>query len=266
MEKRTAELDKAYHDLKENQKKLLSVEKMASLGRLTAGIAHEMNTPLAVVRSSMKELVMLIDEYKLSIHNNSVLPEDHESIASDMLRHAEIAAKAAEKSAGFIRGIKGQTFSNNQNIVQTFQATQIIIDTLNLLEFRIKKSSSKIISEFDDTIYLNGNQLWLSQIITNLVNNAIDACIGKECIISVKLSKINDKNAQLTVQDTGSGISPENISKIFDPLFTTKPFGEATGLGLSIVSELVNQFKGSIEVKSETGLTIFTILFPLQNK
>ena len=82
-------------------------------------------------------------------------------------------------------------------------------------------------------------------------------------------AKINDikfdssKNLVLSIKDTGEGILPENISKIFDPMFTTKPFGEATGLGLSIVQEFVNQFKGSINVTSKSRLTKFTITFPL---
>ena len=86
--------------------------------------------------------------------------------------------------------------------------------------------------------------------------------ILKENDITIKLIQTNEKEAELIVKDTGEGIQPENISKIFDPLFTTKPFGEATGLGLSIVQEFVNQFKGSISVTSKPGLTKFTVIMP----
>jgi signal transduction histidine kinase len=263
MRERTNELDKAYTELKENQNKMIAIEKMASLGRLTAGIAHEMNTPLAAVRAVMKELKELANEYKSSINNKDVLPEDHENIAADMLKNIELAEKAAEKSAGFIRGIKGQTFATNESLLESFQASHIIEDSVNLLEFRIKKSNIKIIKNLDENISLYGNQRWLSQIITNLVNNAIDASLRKnESFIEINFKRFDKDHAELKVIDNGSGIAPENMLKIFDPLFTTKPFGEATGLGLSIVQELVNHFKGTVSVES-ADLTTFKIIFPL---
>lgn len=260
---RTIKLDQAYQKLKENQQKMIIIEKMASLGRLTAGIAHEMNTPLATVRASMKELKSLVDEYKNSINDSQVLPEDHRAIAEEMIKYIDLATKAAEKSAGFIRGIKGQTKNLNSPFNEIFNASKVIFDVLSLLEFKIKKTLCRLISDLDESIMLNGNKQWLSQIVTNLVNNAIEACSKSQGIITVKLIQSNEKEAELIVEDTGEGIPPENMSKIFDPLFTTKPFGEATGLGLSIVQEFVNQFKGSISVASKPGLTKFTVIMPL---
>jgi signal transduction histidine kinase len=242
---------------------MIIIEKMASLGRLTSGIAHEMNTPLATVRASMKELKTLVDEYKNSINNSHVLPEDHQEIAEEMNKYIDLATKAAEKSVGFIKGIKAQTKNLNSSFIETFNASKVIFDVLNLIEFKIKKISCKVISDLDESIMLNGNKQGLSQIVTNLLNNAIEACSKKMGIITVKFIKSNKKKAELIVEDTGEGILPENMSKIFDPMFTTKPFGEATGLGLSIVQEFVKQFKGTINVTSKPGLTKFTVIFPL---
>jgi DNA-binding LacI/PurR family transcriptional regulator/signal transduction histidine kinase len=260
---KTIKLDQAYQRLKENQQKMIIIEKMASLGRLTAGIAHEMNTPLATVRASMKELKSLVDEYKKSINSSQVLPEDHQAIAEEMIKYIDLATKAAEKSAGFIRGIKGQTKNLNSPFNEIFNASEVIFDVLSLLEFKINKTSCRLISDLDESIMLNGNKQGLSQIVTNLVNNAIEASSKSQGIITVKLIQSKQKEAELIVEDTGEGISKENISKIFDPLFTTKPFGEATGLGLSIVQEFVNQFNGSISVTSKPGLTKFTVIIPL---
>lgn len=263
MEEHTLELDKAYQELKENQQKLLDSEKKASLGRLIAGIAHEMNTPLATIHAAIKEIISLIDEYSKSINNSDVLPEDHKAIAAEMMEYVNMVLKATNKSSSFIRGIKGQTTILDSNIQETFNASQIILDALSLLEFKMKKNSCKLITKLDDSVVLYGDPRWLSQIITNLTNNAIDACSQKNGTITIKLIKSDQKKAKLTVNDTGIGITPENLSRIFDPLFTTKSFGEATGLGLSIVKELITQFNGSINVNSSPGLTTFIVELPL---
>ena len=109
-----------------------------------------------------------------------------------------------------------------------------------------------------------GSAGWLSQIVTNLVNNAIDASAVKDGgPISIRLSK-SEAGLELQVTDQGCGISAENLPKIFDPMFTTKPFGEGTGLGLTIVHNIVTaNFGGTIEVDSRVGQgTSFTIHFP----
>ena len=103
---RAQQLEQAIGQIKENHEKLINLEKKASLGRLTAGIAHEMNTPLASVRAALKELGQLIDEYSQSLGNPQVSIEDHHEIVKDMQRSLNTAVKAAAKSAGFIRGMK----------------------------------------------------------------------------------------------------------------------------------------------------------------
>jgi len=174
----------------------------------------------------------------------------------------EISSNAVEKTMGFIKGIKGQTLNLESKTLETFNAGQVILDAIKLLEFNIRKTSCKLIKNIDNSVVIYGNKNWLNQIIMNLVQNAVDASTINNGTITVILLK-SKTNAKLTVEDTGNGISHENIPKIFDPLFTTKPFGEATGLGLTIVQEMVNQFKGTISVTSKPGLTAFTIEFPL---
>ncbi len=262
IEQRSRELDRAYRELKDNQQKMLIMEKMASLGRLTAGIAHSMNTPLAAISSSLEELKALTDEYRSSISNSQVLPEDHQEIAGEMVKYIDIAINAVKKSSGFIRGIKGQTLNIKSNLLETFNASHVLQDAINLLEFDIKKASCKLIKNIDNAVFIYGNKNWLNQIIMNLVQNAVDASAKNRGTITVMLLK-SGKTAKLIVEDTGEGINIENIPKIFDPLFTTKPFGEASGLGLTIVQEMVNHFKGTINVSSKPGLTTFTVELPL---
>jgi signal transduction histidine kinase len=239
---------------------------MASLGRLTAGIAHEMNTPLAVVRTSLKELEELVDEYNKSIENPQVLPEDHRSIAQDMQKNLKLAEHAAERSAGFIKGIKAQTTNMNTSNSQVFNVADVILDALSVLDFALKKGNCKLTTNYDNSVKLYGDPKRFVQVITNLVINSIDACKPNGGNISIALENNGDSFARLTVQDTGCGISEEILSKIFDPMFTTKPFGEGTGLGLSIVHDLVYEFKGSINVESKKGLTSFIISLPIKQE
>lgn len=259
-----SELESAYSLLKDNQQKLLISEKMASLGRLTAGIAHEMNTPLAAVRTTLKELGDFINEYNESIGNPGVLPEDHKSIAEDMKRCLKLAAQAAEKSTGFINAIKAQTTNINTTNLQLFNAADVMKDALAILEFALRKGNCNLITNFDSTITLYGDPNKLVQVATNLVINSIDACKPDGGNISVKIENNGDGFAKLTFQDTGCGIPEEIKTRIFDPMFTTKPFGEGTGLGLSIVHDLVNEYNGSINVESKKGLTSFFIYLPIE--
>ncbi|HEX3030427.1 MAG TPA: ATP-binding protein [Clostridia bacterium] len=257
------ELESAYSTLKENQQKLLASEKMASLGRLTAGIAHEMNTPLAALRTSLKELEELVDEYNISIENPQVLPDDHRSIAQDMQKFLNLAERSAEKSAGFIKGIKAQTTNMNTSNSQVFNVAGVISDALSVLDFALKKGNCKLATNYDNSVKLHGDPKRLVQVITNLVINSIDACKPNGGNISIILENNGDGFARLTVRDTGCGIPEEILPRIFDPMFSTKPFGEGTGLGLSIVHDIVNEFKGSISVESKNDLTSFEIYLPI---
>jgi signal transduction histidine kinase len=183
-----------------------------------------------------------------------------------MSKQLKLAEQAAEKSAAFIRGIKAQTLDMKFSNLQLFNAAFAISDALNVLEFAIRKGFCTLVTSLDDSIQLYGDPRKLVQIIINLVMNSIAACQPDGGTITVRLTKSGNEFAELIVEDTGCGIAPEIITKIFDPMFTTKPFGEGTGLGLSIVHELVNKYQGSIKVNSQKGLTLFIITLPLKKE
>lgn len=261
-----SELESAYCLLKDNQQKLISSEKMASLGRLTAGIAHEMNTPLAAVSTSLKEFEELINEYCQSIGNPNVLPEDHRLIAKDMMKCLKLAIQSAEKSAGFIKGIKSQTSNMSISKSQVFNAADVTKDALSILDFAIRKGNCKLSTNFDNSIKLYGDPNRFVQMATNLVINSIDACKPDGGNISIVIENNGDGTAKITFEDTGCGIPDKIKERIFDPMFTTKSFGEGTGLGLSIVHDLVNEFNGRINVESKKGLTSFYIFLPIKQE
>jgi len=259
------ELEQAYHALQENQGRLLIAEKMASLGKLTAGIAHEMNTPLAAVRASLTELHRLVQEYQSSIGDVEVTPADHHDIARDMHQATQMADRAAERAAAFVRSIKSQTRDMTAQERRRFNAVPVIQEALLLLSHAARHSGCAISFEpAAENVELHGSPGRLAQVVTNLVTNASDAMRERGGgPITLKLFP-NSHTIELQVSDVGCGIPAENLAKIFDPMFTTKPFGEGTGLGLAIVHDIVvGEFGGNIDVISQPAQgTTFTLHFP----
>lgn len=256
---RNEELEAAQLTMQKQQTKLVISEKMASIGRLTAGIAHEMNTPLAAVRASMSELTALVDEYADGISDSTVSPDDHREIASEMKAAIGIADKSAARASSFVRGIKSQTRSLSGNPRVAFNAVAVIQESILLLSHALRDANCTAIFECSthdskrDYVELVGSPAGFAQAVTNLVTNAIDASrpVGGE--IRLELVSSGDR-VSLRVTDFGCGMPPEIISNIFEPMFTTKPFGQGTGLGLSILHDIITgEFDGSVEVHSVVG-------------
>ncbi|HLB49263.1 MAG TPA: GAF domain-containing protein, partial [Anaerolineales bacterium] len=264
-QERARELEQAYRTLQENQDRLLITEKMASLGRLTAGIAHEMNTPLAAVRASLDELRKLVDEYEASIGDPQVTPTDHQSIAQDMRQCLQMSDRAAERAAAFVRSVKSQTRDLTSQERRGFNAVPVIQEALLLLSHALRHAQCDAIFEPEsENAELQGSPGRLAQVVTNLVTNAMDAMRERGGgPITLKLFP-NGHSVELQVNDVGCGIPAENLARIFDPMFTTKPFGEGTGLGLAIVHDIVvGEMGGSIDVTSQPGQgTTFALHFP----
>ena len=265
LENRAQQLEQAYQALQEGQQQLLISEKMASLGRLTASIAHEMNTPLAAVRTALAELQRLVDEYRVSVQDQEVTIEDHLEIAQEMRKAIELAGGAAQRAADFVRGIKTQTRDMRPHQRLAFNAVPYIEEALMLLSHSLRKGRCRANFQHDsDDFELTGSPGRLAQVVTNLVTNAIDASTpqgGGE--IRLELRR-REGSIELRVTDQGAGIPPDIMSRIFEPMFTTKPFGQGTGLGLAIVHDIVtSDFGGSVDVvsTSEKGTT-FRVLFP----
>lgn len=260
-----SQLEAAYQALKDNHHRLLIAEKMASLGRLTAGIAHEMNTPLAAVRAALNQMETLTTEYQGSIADSGVTPEDHFEIAAEMLSALEVAQRAAERTASFVRGVKAQTRAVAQDGVEQFDAVEVIESSLVLLSHALREAGCQ--AQFDppdEAVELVGSPGRFSQVITNLVTNAIDASRAKGAgEIRISIERLPEQ-ITVTVEDQGAGIRDENLPRVFDPMFTTKPFGEGTGLGLTIVHDIVNgEFGGQIDISSQVGRgTLITLSLP----
>ncbi|SMB97690.1 substrate-binding domain-containing protein [Deinococcus hopiensis] len=250
--------------LRASQSHLLAAEKLASLGRLTAGLAHEINTPLAATMNYLSMAQMLIQEYQESIGNPAVTPEDHAAIAGEALQALKDATKATNRIGEFIRQMRSHTRGSVSGTSE-FDPAKLAADTLAMLAHQALRSQVELRLEIPTVrLSLWGEPGRFTQVLTNLVINAIHACeaVERPGNVVVRLVSLGD-NVCLQVEDNGTGIPAEIVGKIFDPMFTTKDVGKGTGLGLSIIHDIVGgHFGGSVEVQTEVGRgTVFTVHF-----
>lgn len=226
------------------EQKLRHSDRLATLGELTAGIAHELNEPLG----SILGFAQLIE----SDHaDNELLQQDISKIikasmhAREVIRKLMLFSKYDEKNTSLV------------NI------NSIISDGFYLLENRCKKENINIVKVLADHLpTIDANKVQINQVVVNLMVNAIHAMPnGGNLILQ---TNFDNKNLYLVVQDNGSGIPENYIKKIFDPFFTTKEISTSTGLGLSVVHGIVNSLNGKISVESNLGVgSRFELVFPL---
>jgi len=236
----------------ELESQLSQAEKMSSIGLLAAGVAHEVNTPLAVISSYAQMLLKQLNgDEKLS------------SLLDKITRQTFRASEIVNNLLNFSR-TSGTEFSQ-------ININKIISDTLALLEHQFKTSRIKVERDlYQDLPTIHGNAGKLQQVFLNLFLNAKDAMAGSGGTLRVETA--NGSGVMVSVSDTGTGIAPENIQKIYDPFFTTKlashegqPRG--TGLGLSVTYGIIQEHAGKIRVESRPGHgTTFHLEFPLIRK
>lgn len=265
------ELTNTLSDLKNTQTQLVSVEKMASLGQLTAGIAHEINNPINFVSANVKPLKLdindileLIDKYAAINPNESAskLKEieeykksiDYEYLKKEMAELLSGIEEGAKRTAEIVKGLKN--FSRlDESDIKMVNVNEGIESTLVLLRNTLPKDT-KLIVELGDIPKIECLPGKLNQVFMNLLNNAIYALnkaeAGKEKKLIIKTFE-QDEHVHVVIEDTGIGMTPEVKNKIFDPFFTTKEVGEGTGLGMSIVFKIIESHQAKIEIESEAG-------------
>jgi signal transduction histidine kinase len=260
------ELEAAYEQLWRSKEQLLVSEKMAALGKLTAGIAHEINSPLGGILNSLEMGKIYAEEYRKSVGDPEVSAADHEAIAGDLLGTLQMATAATQKVAQFVRTIKGQTRMGDERS-EPFDPAAEIESTLVLLQHEFKHRAVKVNTELDEGLLLVGDPGKFSLVVQNLVSNAVDAYGAGDPAVWIRLRR-EDAAAVLEVEDRGSGIPEEIRPRIFDYLFTTKDVGKGTGLGLSMVYSIVTgHFGGEVSLDTEIGRgTLFRIQVPLDGQ
>lgn len=291
VEERTSELNKsnqdlnlALTDLKNAQTQLVDAEKMASLGQLTAGIAHEINNPINFVSSNIKplrrdieDIQTLVAKYEELVEKNQLEVQFTEVVALkkeldyDYLKHEiDVLLKGMADGAGrtveIVKGLKSfsrldESDLKYANVNEGIESTLIILSST----FRGKVNIVKELGSIPEIECFAGK---LNQVFMNIINNAAQAVLSAhanddEGKVIIRTQQ-NEGNISIHIIDNGTGMSEDVRSKIFDPFFTTKKAGEGTGLGLSIVYSIIELHKGTIEVESTLGVgTEFIITLPL---
>lgn len=230
------------------EESLQQSEKLSSIGLLAAGVAHEVNTPLTGVSSYTQMLLGMIPE-----------TDPKHALLLKVQKQTERASNIAGNLLNFSR-------VGNTTEFDELDLNKTLDNTLQLLEIQLRKSNINIIKNYSDLapkIYGNGGKL--QQVFTNLILNARDAIFDGGTITLT--TKIEDDSIIVEVTDDGMGIEPENLSKIYDPFFTTKGVGSGTGLGLAVTYGIVQEHAGTIETFSEVGSgTTFKLEFPVAQK
>ncbi len=228
------------------EESLQQSEKLSSIGLLAAGVAHEVNTPLTGVSSYTQILLGMIPE-----------TDPKHALLQKVQKQTDRASNIVGNLLNFSRTGSASEFTE-------IDINKLLDDTLQLLEPQLRKSQIEIVKNYADMPpKMFGSAGKLQQVFTNLIINARDAILGGGKItLKTEIGEVD--SIVIEVGDTGSGIEPENLIKIYDPFFTTKAVGSGTGLGLAVSYGIVQEHAGTIEVRSQTGEgTTFRLVFPI---
>lgn len=236
-------------------RQLVQAGKLASIGELSAGVAHEINNPLSIL---MTEKQILLDLFNKTPIQDTVFKEQFMKSMAQTAVQINRCKKITHNLLRFARRTK--------SVIETVDINDFIKEIIDLMEREAKTSGIKFLSDLDSTVPpVLTDPSQLQQVFLNIITNAIDAHNGKP-YGSIQIITMNDEHNQgirLKFIDTGSGISHDNIDKVFDPFFTTKAVGSGTGLGLSICYSIIKHLGGDISVKSEVGKgTEFAVFVP----
>ena len=238
------ELRQAYEELKRTQAHLVQSEKLAGMGTMAAGIAHEINNPLQVVLG-MTEMILEDDDIKQ-------VREDAKEILD-----------AAERIRNIVKNLSVYSRDAKTQKTRPIDINQIIKKSLTMAKFSVKFLDTDVKLNLAEVPELHANPGELQQVFINLFTNAIDAMEGRG-ELKIRTCLVND-HIHIEISDTGKGIPAHEISKIFEPFFTTKEVGKGTGLGLHVIHQIVEKYGGTIEVESDVGMgSNFSIRLPVR--
>jgi signal transduction histidine kinase len=260
------ELQRTLDELRTAQEQLIHSEKMASLGELTAGIAHEIQNPLNFVNNFSEVSEELLEEMKEQIRTGN--SQDAMEIAEDLGQNLDKINHHGHRASSIVRGMLQHSRSSSDEIQPT-DINALVDEYLRLSYhgFRAKDKSfnASITTDLaDDLPLLSIVPQEIGRVLLNLINNAFQAVKAVEKPEVVVTTQIEDRKVVITVKDNGPGIPAEIIEKIFQPFFTTKAAGEGTGLGLSLSYDIVTKGHGgqlTVESKEGEGST-FSVKLP----
>jgi signal transduction histidine kinase len=222
--------------------RLLQTEKLAAIGQLAAGIAHELNTPLASISGYAEELGEIV-----------------EGAGEKVVQYTGVIRSQTERCKAITQSLLN--FARKSEIrIQPVDVNGVLREAIDYLRFKKRTTQLEIETDLGDVPPVQADPGQLLQVFLSILVNAADAIVGGG---TIKVRSRNAKDVQVTIADTGCGIPDENLKKVFEPFFTTKEPGEGTGLGLSLSYGIVKQLGGTIDLKSRVGEgTEVTIALP----
>jgi len=238
----------------ELNEQLMQAGKLASIGELSAGVAHEINNPLAIILTERQILMDLTEDRPLED------PEFKEQFL-DSMNQIDVQVQRCKRITQNLLRFARRT----RSVIETVDLRLFLNEIVELMEREARASGIKFFSEIEaDLPPLLSDPSQLQQVFLNLITNSIDAHEDKPYgSIRITARSVDQKGVRVTFADTGSGIAPENLTRIFDPFFTTKTVGKGTGLGLSICYSIIKRLGGEMSVKSELAKgTEFTLFLP----
>ena len=266
------ELRRAYEALKQAQAQLVQQEKMASLGRLIAGVAHELNNPISFVYGNVHALSKYserIGAYLDAIHGGCDRAEREalrrslriDETLSDLPPLIDGTAEGAQRVADIVRSLKRLSFSSTGG-PEIFDLAEVVSKAVQWSASG-NRGNAAVGVELGDKLPVRGNAGQLHQVIVNLVQNALDAVAGATAPHLSISGVASAEEVVITIDDNGSGIAEPILTKVFDPFFTTKPVGKGTGLGLWISYGIVRDHGGSLDAANRpSGGARFTLRLP----
>jgi PAS domain S-box-containing protein len=225
------------------QEQLIQSEKLAGIGILASGVAHEINNPLSGI-IGMAEIALEEED-----------PKKKETYLKDIF-------DCAQRISGIVNALRSYSRAAKKEELSLVDLNAVLEESLKMVRLGSKKAPVEVIKRFQPIERIEANTGEIQQVFTNLITNAFQAMDGRGGELVLSTQPLKD-SAEVKVSDQGTGIPQKHLNRIFDPFFTTKKPGEGTGLGLNIVYRIVTKYEGTIEVESKEQVgTTFTIKFP----
>lgn len=244
------EVEKKTEEIQKSTAQLIKTEKLASLGRMAAGVAHEINNPLTGIVT-----------FAHLLYNHTPADSPEQKDLAVIIEQANRCSKIIKGLLGFARATESdQTQTDINEVLDT--ALQMVNTKADFLNIHLDVKTDKTLSP------ITADPSQIQQVFLNILLNAVDAMEGRGTlsIVTRKVFENGKAFAEVEFRDTGPGIPEENLQKIFDPFFTTKPVGKGTGLGLSISHGIIEKHGGNIRVKSSPEGTSFFVRLPLEGE
>ncbi len=266
VQRRAEELRTALANLEEARDRLVQSEKMAALGQLVAGVAHEINTPIGVALTAATHLGERTATFRQTFAENRMKRSDLQSYLELAGESADLLRYNIQRAAPLIQSFKQVAVDQVSEQHRSFELKSYLEQLIASLAPEVRKAGHSLVMDCPEGIELNSYPGALAQVLSNLVSNAIAHAYDRGAGGTITLTAVPDgTTVALTVSDKGRGIPPENLFRIYDPFFTTKRGAGGSGLGLHIVFNIVTEtLKGRIACRSTPAVeTSFTATIPL---